>query len=76
MDVVSIITAEHKLVDTLFEAYKTEANPQQKRGIANNIIKLLSTHGLLDTLDQRHTSTARRTARPLTAPSENVLVYL
>ena len=42
---VQIITAEHKLVDTLFEAYKTETNPQQKRGIANNIIKLLSIHG-------------------------------
>ena len=45
LDVVELIKAEHKLVDTLFEAYQAENNPQQKRGIANNIIKLLSIHG-------------------------------
>ena len=37
-------------MDTLFEAYKVENNPQQKRGIANNIIKLLSIHGQPRTL--------------------------
>jgi len=45
LDVVELIKAEHKLVDTLFEAYTAESNAQQKRGIANNIIKLLSIHG-------------------------------
>jgi len=44
-DIVSIIKEEHKLVDGLFEQYQKESNPQEKRGIAFNIIKLLSIHG-------------------------------
>ena len=51
MDVVEIIKAEHKLVDTLFEAYKSESNPQQKAS-TTHAHKLSITH----TFIQPHSS--------------------
>ena len=44
-DVIAIIKEEHKTVDGLFSAYMKETQHDDKQGIANNIIKLLSIHG-------------------------------
>lgn len=43
--VVDIIKDEHRLVDRLFNDYKTVTDAKQKEGIAHNVIKLLSIHG-------------------------------
>jgi len=43
--VVDIIKEEHRLVDRLFNDYKSVTDPKQKQGIAYNVIKLLSIHG-------------------------------
>lgn len=43
--VVEIIKDEHRLVDRLFNDYKTVTDAKQKQGIAHNVIKLLSIHG-------------------------------
>lgn len=43
--VVDIIKEEHRLVDRLFNDYKTVTDAKQKEGIAHNVIKLLAIHG-------------------------------
>jgi len=43
--VVDIIKQEHRVVDMLFNEYKTVTDVKEKQGIAYNVIKLLSIHG-------------------------------